>query len=443
MCSNMNRKPAACWAALVASLVCLATEAQELLAIRGGRVLPISSEPIDNGVVLIRDGKITAVGKALSIPIDAKVIDATGKVVMPGFIEPHSSGALSQSNEVNPIVPFLSVIDGIDPGREFFDDCRRNGVTTVAVVPGNATMIGGQAAIIKTAGTYVDDMILKRHAGIKISVSPTAGTARMSHYNRLRRELQRARDAVDGVGDERPNAERPAVPAPATGSQNPSEERKDEQADRPAATDPSQADAQRAAMAKLVKGEFPAFLYCANGMDALQAIQLVETFKLKAVLVAGRDCYQAIDAIARSKLPVILDENLVSWRTDPRTGEDEKIVLPKLYRDGGVSVTFQSSGATASTLGNSFLWYQAAIAVKYGTPLGDALKAITARPAEILGIAQFVGTLEPKKDADIVILSGDPLKIDTWVETTIVNGRVVYERSNDDKLRRLVREPRK
>src|SRR5215475_1643680 len=176
--------------------VAAAAPAQEQLAIKGGRILPISGPPIDGGVILIRDGRIQAVGKDLAIPSDYRVIDAAGKVVMPGFIEAHSSRGMDQPNEVNANVPFLSVIDAIDPGQEYFEDCRRNGVTTVAIVPGDDTMIGGQAAVIKTAGTYVEQMTLKRQAGIKISLRPGTGRSRMSHLASLRKELDAARDAL-------------------------------------------------------------------------------------------------------------------------------------------------------------------------------------------------------------------------------------------------------
>src|SRR5579871_3530978 len=158
-----------------------AVPAQEQLAIKGGKILPVTGAVIDGGVILIRDGKIQAVGKDLAIPSEYRVIDATGKVVLPGFIEAHSSRGMDQANERNNNVPFLSVVDAIDPGQEYFEDCLRNGVTTVAIVPGEATMIGGQAAIIKTAGTYVEQMIVKRHAGLKISLQPAATRSRMSH----------------------------------------------------------------------------------------------------------------------------------------------------------------------------------------------------------------------------------------------------------------------
>src|ERR1700682_5709226 len=116
--------------------------AQDRVAIKGGRILPVAGPPIDGGVVLINKGKIEAVGKDVAIPADAKVIDATGKVVVPGFIEAHSIRGMDQANEANPNVPFLSVVDAIDPSQDYFEECRRNGVTTVAVVPGNNTMFG-------------------------------------------------------------------------------------------------------------------------------------------------------------------------------------------------------------------------------------------------------------------------------------------------------------
>ena len=190
-------------------------------------------------------------------------------------------------------------------------------------------------------------------------------------------------------------------------------------------------------MKKLLTGELPAIIYCGNGMDVIQANQLIKKYKLKSILVLGRDCYRAVDLLTDHKAPVILDPTLVYWRTDPRTGEDEKIVLPKIYGDKKIPVVFQVSTSSAS-VGSNYLWYQAATAVKYGMSEQDALAALTLTPAKMLGIDEFVGSLEPGKDADMIILSGDPLKVQTWVEKTIVNGKVVYEREKDEKLKKLL-----
>jgi imidazolonepropionase-like amidohydrolase len=432
-----------------------AAPAQEQLAIKGGRIIPVGQPPIDGGVILIRDGRIQAVGKDVAIPSDYKVIDASGKVVLPGFIEAHSSRGMDQANERNNNVPFLSVVDAIDPGQEYFEDCRRNGVTTVAIVPGDDTMIGGQAAIIKTAGTYVDQMIVKRQAGLKISLRPAAGRSRMSHLATLRRELDAARDALRGDSS-RPNvtagARREEAPPPPP--ENAGEGEDPTQQPPPGGENQEGAETQvdvsvrREALVRLLKGEMPAFLYCDAALDVPQALKLTSEYNLKTILVLGHNCYKAAKLVAASKLPVIVDPTLVFWETDPRTGEDRKIILPKIYRQAGVPMTFQVTGIAGgtlfrspdlpATLGTNYLWYQAATAVKYGTPVAEALEAITLRPAKLLGADALVGSIAPGKDADLVILTGDPLKISTWVQTTIIRGQVVYERDKDRKLQHLL-----
>lgn len=445
---------------LTAGLVALGPKAyaQDQLAIKGGRILPISGPPIYGGVILIRDGKIQAVGKNLPIPADYTVIDATGKVVLPGLIEAHSTRGMDQVNERNNNVPFLSVVDAIDPGQEYFEDCRRNGVTTVAIVPGDDTMIGGQAAVIKTAGTYVEQMLVKRNAGIKISLRPSTNRSRMSHLASLRRELDLARDAL---GSDRttptptsPKSESPKAEGNGDGAGQQAEPTQqpdpNQQPGNPEGAPDGMADAatRREALVRLLKGEMPAFIYCDAAMDVPQAVKLVREYQLKAILVLGHNCYKAARQVAASKLPVILEPTLVFWETDPRTGEDRKIVLPKLYREAGVPFTFEVTGIAGgnlfrspdlpATLGTNFLWYQAATAVKYGIPATDALEAITQRPARLLGVDALCGSIAPGKDADLVILTGDPLKITTWVETTVVRGKVVYERDKDRKLQHLL-----
>jgi imidazolonepropionase-like amidohydrolase len=428
--------------------------AQERLAIKGGKILPVSGPPIDGGVILIRGGKIEAVGKDVAIPSEAKVIDAAGKVVVPGFIETHSTRGMDQVNESNPNVPFLSVVDAIDPSQDYFEECRRNGVTTVAVVPGNNTMFGGQAAVIKTAGTYVNEMVVKRGVGIKISLRPPSDRNRMGHLATLRRELDGARDSLASA---KPADGSTGGAAAGSGDSNDGERATQQQPGRgrggrgaAAPQAPTDADAAlvREALAKLLKGDVLAFVYCELAMDVPQAIKLVNDYKLKAVLVLGQDCYKAAKLIASSKLPVVLDPTLVFWETDQRSGEDRQVILPRIYREAGVPVTFQVTGGPAGslfraanlppTVGTNYLWYQAATAVKYGTPAAEALEAITLRPAKTLGVEKLAGSIEAGKDADLAILTGDPLKLDTWVETTIVAGKVVYERDQDRKLKQLL-----
>jgi imidazolonepropionase-like amidohydrolase len=428
--------------------------AQERMAVKGGRIITGNGPAIENGVILVRNGKIEAVGKDLAIPSDAKVVDATGKVIVPGFIEAHSSRGMDQSNESNPNVPFLSVIDAIDPSQEYFEDCRRNGVTTVAIVPGNNTMFGGQAAIIKTTGTIVDDMIVKRSAGIKISLKPVGDRNRMGHLATIRKELDAARLAVGN--EKKPDTKAASagaieIDAVAPGDDSPLQQRRQQPrgGGRQTNTQGSDEALVREALTKLIKGDALAFIYCDLAMDVPQAIKLAQEYKLKAVLVLGQDCYKAARLVAAAKLPVVLEPTLVFWETDPRTGEDKQVILPKVYREAGVPVTFQVSGMAAGnlfrspnlppTIGTNYLWYQAATAVKYGMPVAEALAAITQRPADTIGVGKLVGSIEPGKDADFVVLTGDPLKLDTWVDKTVIGGKVVYERDQDRKLKNLLK----
>lgn len=440
------------------------------LAIKGGRIVPVVGEPIDAGTILIRDGKIAAVGKDLAIPVEAKVIEATGMVVLPGFVDPHSSSGLVQANEVNPNVPFISVVDGLDPNADYFENARRNGVTTAAIVPGNNTMIGGQAAVAKTAGSFADEMILVRDAGLKISLRPTAGRSRMSQLAALRKELQetrkyiedrekkaeeakkaaeakKAEDAKKAEGAEKKEEPKPAADEP---KEEPKKEAAEEPKEPPA---PDEPDPLRVALIKLIQGESPAFVYCDAAMDVPRALDLIEEFKIKAILVLAPDSYKAAPLVAESKLPVVLDPQLVFWETDPRTDEDRQIVLPRIWREAGVPVTFQclegsgldqfgrGQGGGGVPVGAAFPWYQAATAVKYGTPAAEAIEALTLRPARLLGVDAFVGSIEPGKDADLVLWTADPLSAEAWVDTTIIGGKVVYRRDDDAKLRDLLNPP--
>ncbi len=433
-------------------IACGSALAQKPLAIKGGKIITMAGENIENGTILFRDGKILDVGVDLKIPVEAKVIDATGKVVMPGFIESHSSSGMSQANETNPIVPYVSVLDSIDPMNSYFRDSRRNGVTTVRITPGNSTLIGGQAAIIKTGGDFLDDMVLKSDAGVKISLRPVKGS-RMGHLAKLRKALDDAKqkmeekakkkdddkkeNAKDKKEDDKPADDKADKESEAKKEKASTEEKKEEpteESKKPAAVD-SELDK---AMFSLLSGELPALIYCEKAMDVGQAQRLIKEYGLTATLILGRECYKAAEQIANMDLPVVLDSNMVFWEKDPRTDEEKKIVVPKVFLDSGAKFAFQVDRNRSSTLGTNYLWYQAATAVKYGLPEADALAALTTLPAQWMGVDKFVGSIERGKDGDVIILSGDPLKVDTWVEMTLVNGEVVYEKSEDEQLRRLL-----
>ncbi|AMV30697.1 Atrazine chlorohydrolase [Pirellula sp. SH-Sr6A] len=415
----------------------------DTLAIKGGTILTVSAGRMEDGTILIRDGKIESVGKDVPVPIEATVIDAKGKVVIPGFVEAHTSEGMGQSNERNDFVPFLSVVDSIDPVLDFFEESRRNGVTTIAIVPGNSTLVGGRSAILKTAGQYVDDMIVRRDAGVKVAMQPTNGS-RMGHLARLRKELDKAKQSLEKRSKGELDSKESAKPE--------SGEKKQDDAPKPDGNgaDASQPENNAASealyaskgldvMMDVVAGKTPVFLYCDSAMDVANGKQLAKDYSLDCIFVLGRTAYKAVDLLKDAKHPVVLDKSLVFWESEPRTRMESKVVLPKVFLDAKVPFVFQTGdGGFRTTIGSSYLWYQAAVAVKAGMSEEAALRALTLTPAELLGVSELVGSIEAGKDADLVILSGKPLRTATWVEKTIVNGKVVYDRSNDDKLKRLL-----
>lgn len=442
--------------------LCLSSaQAAGPLAIQGAKIITVSGETIENGSVLMRDGRIEAVGADIDIPGEAFVIDGAGKVVMPGIIDTHNAAGMSQANEQASVVPFLSVVDSIDPIASYFEECRRNGITTASVVPGNSTLIGGKAAIVKTAGAYVNDMLVRRDSALKLSLRPTSGS-RMSQMAQLRKELDTAKKALEKEAEEKEKAKEAAKDKDGkdsgekddkgNGKEDGEKESKDDDSKSAAKEDADKEPEEKKDEAKdekkdeglealklVVQGKLPVYIYCQVAMDVVAANKLVDDYKLDAIYVLGQECYPAAKMLASKEVTVILDPTLVYWKTNPRTREDEKIELPKIYKEAGVPFLFQvSDSGRRSTLGTSYFWYQAATAVKYGMSESEALAALTLEPAKLLGLDDRLGSIEVGKEADLVVLTGEPLDISTWVETTIVDGEVVYRRDEDQKLKRLL-----
>ena len=474
--------------AVVALATTSSLQAQKPLALKGAKIITMAGDTIENGTIVFRDGKIAEVGADVKVPVEARVIDASDKVIMPGFVEAHTSSGMSQANETNPIVPYVSVIDSIDPMSAYFRSARRNGVTTVRVVPGNSTLIGGQAAVIKTGGEFIDDMVLKSDAGVKISLRPVGGS-RMGHLAKLRKALDEAKRKLDkknkakeekeGKDDDKKkdgkgkkkDAKKKGMKKDADKKKDKDEkkkdkdkdedkddkdEKKDKDKDKKKGKDDKKSgkkkDAKKKddkkpepveseldkAMFAILSGDLPVMIYCDKAMDVGQAMRLIKEYNFDASLVLGRECYKAAKQVADAKLPVVIDPQLVFFEEDPRTKEETKVVLPKVFRDHEVKFAFQVGRGGGTTLGTSYFWYQAATAVKYGMPVEEALESLTTLPAKFLGVDEFVGSLEKGKDADVIVLSGEPLSVDTWVDMTIVNGEVVYEKEKDEQLKLLL-----
>ncbi len=367
------------------------------VAIKGARVIPVGGPELEVATVVLRGGKIEAVGKDVEVPWDARVIDGAGKVVVPGFVEAHTVQGTDRPNERIPSVPFVSTFDSINPVAPYFEDSLRQGITTLAIMPGNDTLIGGQGCIVRPVGVTTESMLLVRNFAMKISLRPRPGVSRMAHLAALRKELN---DAAESLKEKKGDA-----------------------------------DPRREPMSRLLKGLLPAFIYCPTASDAHRAIELAETYKLKARLVLGRDAWKAAPEIAKKGLEVVLDPELEYWETDEERHEEVRRFVAGAFAKAGVKFALQTDGAP---YGSSYLWYQAATAVKNGLTRAEAIRAITLAPAEILGLGGRIGSIEKGKDANVVVLTGDPLDAQSWVDVVLIEGKVVYERSKDEKLKRVL-----
>jgi len=191
-------------------------------------------------------------------------------------------------------------------------------------------------------------------------------------------------------------------------------------------------------MVDLLNKKLTAFIYCDRAADVPKAIEIQKTHELNTVLVLGPDCYKAAGLIAKSKLPVILDPELIVWETNEQTNEEEMKVIPMIFHKAGVKFAFQTD---TSQYGRRYLWYQAATAVKYGMKREEALKSITLYPSQFIGVDNRLGSIETGKEATLVFLTGDPLDAQSWVDQVMIAGEIVYERAKDERLKKLLEPP--
>ena len=383
-----------------------------MLLIQNAHILPIVGDEIENGSLLLDQGKIAAIGTQLPVPPGAEVIDAQGRLVTPGCIDAHCHVGLDNEamnwegadfNEmVDPITPQMRAIDSINPLDEGLADAVQGGVTTVCTGPGSANVVGGTFAVIKLYGKRVDKMILKDPAAMKCAFGENpkgcygkngskAPMTRMGTAALLRELLFKARR----YRDDKLSGKEPAF------------------------------DMKLEAMLPVMAGEIPLKCHCHRADDILTAVRIAKEFGLRATLDHCTDGELIADELAEEDFPVFIG---------PSLGHKSKIELKnKSFTTPGV---LNRAGLTVSIITDApviplrYLPMCAGLAVNSGLDKAEAWKAITINPAVSLGVADRVGSLEPGKDADVVIWTADPLsEIGGEAWCTIIDGRVVYRRN--------------
>ncbi len=384
-----------------------------MIFIKNAKVYTMEGQIFEKGDVLVNDGKIREVGENLTEPEGATVIDGEGKILMPGMIDAHTHLGLFEDaigfegNDVNemtdPSTPHLRAIDGINPMDKTFKDAVMGGITATAAGPGSANVIGGQFAIIKTHGDYIDDMIVEEYNSMKIAFGEnpkrvyaekkTSPMTRMATAAVLRENLLKTKAYKEKK--EEAGIDKTKLPA---------------------------FDMKLEALLPVLERKVPLKAHAHRADDILTAIRIAKEFNAKITLEHCTEGHLIADIIKREGLSAVVG---------PSFGHNTKFELknktfatPGILNRAGVKVAIMTDHPVIPI---ESLPMAAALAVKSGMDSLEALKAITIYPAEILGMESRLGSIKAGKDADLVLWDKDPLDIQAKVSVTIINGEVVYE----------------
>lgn len=405
------------------------------IAIQAGTLLPISDAPVENGTILIKDGKIAALGQNVAIDADARIIDASGKFVMPGLIDAQSRLFVidSELNESRSIAPELNILDGLDPFVKEAPEVAAQGVTAIYVTPGSRSLIGGSGAVLKLNGTKdVGKMLLKGDIAVKAAIGVSANNQsssleRLANYSSIREALLETKIYMhDKQKHEREMAEYNKKKAEYDKKK---EARPTEKIDKPKRPARFRPNPTREVLAKVLSKEIPLQIEAHRVTDILNALRLADEFGFTLILDKCTEGYMVAGEIARRKAPVILGPVSTSFADMPRLEyRHHDIRNAAILSEKGVKLALGVSGRDGAS--SKFITLAAAMAVANGMDRDLALRAVTLTPAEILGVADRIGSLQVGKDADIVILSGHPLDTLSQVEMVLIEGKTVFERKD-------------
>jgi len=384
----------------------------QTIAITGGTVYPVSGPKIENATVLIRDGKIAAVGTNVAVPAGATRIDASGKWVTPGLIDGAGQmglreiSAVQNTNEAtlrgNEVAASFNVLEGINPASTLIAVNRMEGITTTLAVP-NGSLIWGQAVMIDLDGATIEAMRVKSPAAMVADLSEGAkdagGGSRAGVAQRLRRVLNDAREYATRRADYR----------------------------RRQIQDLSASAADLEALQPVLRGELPLLVVANRRSDIETALRIAKEYKLKLILAGAAEGWIIPQEIAAAGVPVLVEpmDNIPSFDALGIRYENAPLLAK-----GGVKVALMET-ATENTRD---LRQQAGNAVASGMPWEQALRAVTLTPAEIFGVADRYGSLEAGKVANVVVWSGDPFDFATGVEHVFIRGRDIPLRSRQTEL---------
>ena len=414
------------------------TAATTSYAIKRGRVFTLAGPPIENGTVLIRDGKIAAVGAGIAVPSDAQVIDATGLEVYPGMFDPVTQIGLNEVSAVSATVdvselgdynPELIAATAVNPASAHIPITRANGITEVIAAPGTSGfdlqsggLIDGQASAFNLAGWTMDEMQINRSVAMVINwpsiQTRTFDFATFSIKEKPYADVKKDYDkSVNALGDWMDRARHYA------------------QAKEKGSPALYERDLKLEALVPVVEGKLPVLVVADEARDIRNAVDFCTKQNLRMILGSGAEAWKVKDLLRDKKIPVVLGPtNRLPEQED--TPYDKPYTEPSELFAAGIPIAFASFGTAFSRR----LPQYAGTAVAYGLPHDEALKAVMLNAAQMFGLADQLGTLEPGKLANVIVTNGDPLELQTQVRYLFIKGQLT---STDNKHRDLYEQYRK
>jgi imidazolonepropionase-like amidohydrolase len=397
------------------------------IAIKGATIHPVSGPDIPSGTIVFENGKITALGADAAIPSGADVIDANGKHVYPGLINANTVLGLVEIGAVRATVdveeagalnPNVRSITSVNPDSELIPVARAAGVLTALSVP-EGGIISGQSAVLRLEGWTPEEMAV---------LSPAAMHLRWPNLTIDRRP--RARKSVKDQQKEIEKAQKQIRDAFANA-------RAYWQARKNPAPD-FKIDLRWEAMMPVFDGKLPLFIHASTLAQIQAALAWAKEMQFKFVLVDGDDAWRIASQLKESGVAVILGP---ATSLPPRRDDDYDSAWSSAAKlqQAGVKFCIASNGRGAETNERN-VGYEAGLAAGYGLPKEEALKAVTLYPAQILGVADRLGSLEKGKAATLIVTNGDPLDFPTQVETAFIDGRKIDLSNRQTRLRDKYRE---
>ena len=402
---------------------------ENVLVVQGARILPITAPPIAQGVLVIKGGKIVAVGEAgkVQIPAGAKVQDATGKVIMPGIVDSHShigimgNPTVSDSQDGNegsgPVQPGLRALDAIDPADPNIRMATSGGITTANIMPGSGNVMGGQTAYVKLRGSTMEQMLIPGTLG---GMKMANGTNPKGYGSRGQAPMTRMEEAALARGifvkaqqyKGKWDAYTKAVAAKEKNAKEPDH------------------DLGLDAVVQVLDGKRVVHNHTHRADDVMTVLRLSDEFHYRVVVHHGTESCEVADELAKRHIGVSFT------MIDSPGGKPEtinfSISCPARLEKAGVKVAFNTDDPITNS---RLLLRSAALGVRGGMSEDAALKGLTIYPAEMLDLQSRVGSLEVGKDADFIVLSGAPLSVYTHVVETWIEGEKVFDRNNPADLR--------